>query len=138
MINLCCEYISAWGIWLYVLVMSHTCFRVNPHSFINQLVHKRKVNIFSTTGHIIDPCCEYLFVRCIWLYVLLMSRTRFRMNPHSIVGWMSRYSFLSRREIWSLSDSNWTGTCNHLVHKQTLSHLKAWERFAVVFFIFCF
>ena len=29
----------------------------------------------------------------------------------------------SRREIWSLSDCNWTRTHNHLVHKRTLSHL---------------
>ena len=29
-----------------------------------------------------------------WLYVLAMSRTRFRVNPHSIFAWMSRNSFL--------------------------------------------
>ena len=29
-----------------------------------------------------------------WLYVLVMSRTRFRVNPHSIVAWMSRNSLL--------------------------------------------
>ena len=29
----------------------------------------------------------------------------------------------SRREIWSLSDCNWTQTQNHLVRKRTLSHL---------------
>ena len=33
---------------------------------------------------------EYLSVRCIWLNVLIMSRTHFRMNPHSIFAWMSR------------------------------------------------
>ena len=27
-----------------------------------------------------------------WLYVLVMLRTRFRVNPHSIVTWMSRNS----------------------------------------------
>ena len=27
-----------------------------------------------------------------------------------------------RREIWGLSDCNWTGTHNHLVHKLTLKH----------------
>ena len=32
----------------------------------------------------IELCCEYLSVRCIWLYVFIMSRTRFRVNPHSI------------------------------------------------------
>ena len=30
---------------------------------------------------------------------------------------------LSRREIWSLSDCNWTRTQNHLVCKRTLNHL---------------
>ena len=29
----------------------------------------------------------------------------------------------SRREIWRLSDCNWTRTQNHLVRKQTLNHL---------------
>ena len=29
----------------------------------------------------------------------------------------------SRREIWSLSDCNWTRTHNHLVHKRTLNYL---------------
>ena len=29
-----------------------------------------------------------------WLHVIIMSRTRFRVNPHSIVAWMSRNSLL--------------------------------------------
>ena len=29
----------------------------------------------------------------------------------------------SRREIWSLSDCNWTRTHNHLVHRQTINYL---------------
>ena len=29
----------------------------------------------------------------------------------------------SRREIWNLSDCNWTRTHNHLVHKRTLNHI---------------
>ena len=33
----------------------------------------------------IELRCEYLSVRCIWLYVLIMSRTRLRVKPHSIV-----------------------------------------------------
>ena len=41
---------------------------------------------FSQTGQMIELCYEYLSVWCIWLYVLIMSRTRFRVNPHSIVG----------------------------------------------------
>ena len=37
----------------------------------------------------IELCCEYLTVRWIWLYVFAMSPTRFKVNPHSIVAWMS-------------------------------------------------
>ena len=40
----------------------------------------------------------FISVRCIWLYVLVMSRTRFRVNPHSIVAWMSRNTLLKARE----------------------------------------
>ena len=29
-----------------------------------------------------------------WLSVLIMSRTRFRVNPHSIIAWISRNSLL--------------------------------------------
>ena len=38
----------------------------------------------------IELCSEYLSLRCIRLYVLLMSRTRFTVNPHSIAAGMSR------------------------------------------------
>ena len=121
MIELCCEYLSVRCIWLYVFIMSRTRFRVNPHSIVclnvkellarsrreiwrwsdcnwirthNHLVHKRTLNHFSQAGQMIELCCEYLSVRCIWLYVFIMSRTRFRVNPHSIVAWMSRNSLL--------------------------------------------
>ena len=33
-------------------------------------------------------CVEYLSVWCVWLYVITMSRMRFRVNLHSIVAWM--------------------------------------------------
>ena len=32
----------------------------------------------------------------------------------------------SRREIWSLSDCNWTRTQNHLIRKQTFNHWAKW------------
>ena len=50
---------------------------------------------------------EYLSVRCIWLYVLIMSRTRFRVNPHPIVAWMSRNSLL---EVGAKSEIKVTAT----------------------------
>ena len=42
----------------------------------------------------VELCCEYLSVRCIWLYGLIVLRLRFRVNPQSIVVWMSRKSLL--------------------------------------------
>ena len=55
------------------------------------------------------------------LYVIIMSR---RVNPHSIVC-MNVEELLawSRRNIWSLSDSNVIRTHNHLVRKRRLNHL---------------
>ena len=58
----------------------------------NHLVHKRTFNHLAKLAKWLS--CEYLSVRCIWLYLLIMSRTRFRVNPHSIVAWMSRNSLL--------------------------------------------
>ena len=59
-----------------------------------------------------------------WMNVLVMWHTRFRVNPHSIVAWISRNSLLeARAKSESLSDCNWTRTQNHLVRKRTLNHL---------------
>ena len=46
------------------------------------------------TGQMLELCSDYLSVRCIWLYILVMPRTRFRVHPHSIFAWMSRNSLL--------------------------------------------
>ena len=51
---------------------------------------------------------ENLFLRCIWLYVIIMWRTSLGVNLHSIVF---------------PSDSNRIRTHNHLVRKRTLNHL---------------
>ena len=64
--------------------------------------------------------CEYLCVRCIWLCVITNSRTRFRVNLHSVVTWMSRNA-RNRRDIGRLSDSNGIWTHNHLVCKKTFN-----------------
>ena len=72
----------------------------------------------------IELCCEYLSVRCIWLYVIIMTRTSFRVNPHAKVCLNFKELLAqSRRHIWSLSDSNETRTHNYLVRKRTLNHL---------------
>ena len=41
----------------------------------------------------IELRCEHLSLGCILLYVLIMSRTYFIVNPHSVVAWMSRNLF---------------------------------------------
>ena len=57
-------------------------------------------------------------------YVIIMSRTHFRVNPHSNGCLNVKELFVrNRRDIWSLSDSNGIWTHNHLVPKQTLNHL---------------
>ena len=67
--------------------------------------------------------CEYLSARCIWLYVITMSRMTFRVNPHSIVCLnVKKLLAQSRHYIWSLPDSNGVWTHTHLVHKWTLNH----------------
>ena len=72
----------------------------------------------------IELCCEYLSVRCIWLYVIIMSRTSFRVNLKSTV-FLNVKEFLarSRRHIWGLTDSKGTQNHNHLVDKWTQNHL---------------
>ena len=57
-----------------------------------------------------------------WLYVIIMSRTSFRMNLHSVVC-LNVKELLARlrRYIWSLSDNNGIRTLSHLVRKRTLS-----------------
>ena len=72
----------------------------------------------------IKLCCEYLSPRCIRLNVIIMSRTSFRVYPHSIV-WLNVKDFLatSRCYIWSLSNSNEIRTHSHLVRKRTINHL---------------
>ena len=78
---------------------------------------------FSQTGQMIEPCCENLPVRCIWLYVLIMACTCFRVNLHYSCLNVKELHAQNRRCIWCLSDSNRNQTQNHLVHEQTLNHL---------------
>ena len=74
--------------------------------------------------------CFFLILnlkKMLFLIVLVMTHTRFRVNPHSMVTWMSRNSLLEA-EIWRLSDCNWTWTQNHLVVNWTLNHLAKLEK----------
>ena len=66
-----------------------------------------------------ELCCKYLSVRCIWLYVIILSHTIFRVNPHSVVSLnIKELLAWSRRHISSLSDSNVILTHNHIVRKR--------------------
>ena len=74
--------------------------------------------------------CFFLILnlkKMLFLIVLVMTHTRFRVNPHSMVTWMSRNSLLEA-ETWRLSDCNWTWTQNHLVVNWTLNHLAKLEK----------
>ena len=58
------------------------------------------------------------------LYVIIMSRTSFRVNPHFIVCLnVKELLARGRHHIWSLSDSNEIqSTHNHLVRKRTFNY----------------
>ena len=73
-------------------------------------------------------CCEYLFVRCIWLYVIIMSRTSFSsiiwpvwlnvwVFVYELAKWLwVRIAFLSfKLQIWRLLRAR-----NSLTFRQTI------------------
>ena len=72
----------------------------------------------------IELCCEYLSVPCIWLHVIIMPHTSVRINLNYIICLnVKEILAWSRCHSWSLSDSNVIRTHNHLVYKQRLNHL---------------
>ena len=137
--------------WLCVSIISSISFRVNPHSVVprnvkellapsrchmwnscrrneirtqNYFVRKRTSKPFSQTGKISELCCEYLSVRCIWPYVIIMPRTSFGVDRHSIVYLNFKELFArSRCHSWSLSDSNQIWTHNHSVGERRVKNL---------------
>ena len=54
---------------------------------IGNVTHSFPIHLFSAPW-------KYQKTKRFLLYVLVMSRTRFRVNPHSLVAWMSRNSLL--------------------------------------------
>ena len=90
--------------------------------------------LLSQTGQMIELCCEYLSVWYIWLYVFVMSRTRFRLNPHSIVSWMWRKSLL---KVAAESDVQVTAagldptTTHRYIYKQAIK-TKRWNNSLLV------
>ena len=72
----------------------------------------------------IELCCENLSVQCIWLYVLIMSHTRFRVNLYSYSCLNSKELLTQNRsDIWILSDCNVNRIRNYFVCKWTLNYL---------------
>ena len=90
----------------------------------NHLVRKGTLNDLKKVAKWLSSAVEYLPLRCIWLYVIVMSRTSFRVNPCTTF-WLNVMELLarSRHHIWSLNVSNKIRTLNRLVRKRTLNHL---------------
>ena len=90
---------------------------------ISKIPYRNKTLVFASRRY-------FLWKRgrsCEWLYVLVMSRTRFQ-SESTLYSCLNVKELLarSRREIWRWSDCNWTRTQNHLVLKRTLNHLAKW------------
>ena len=91
----------------------------NPQSFSL----KTSTQPFSWTGQMIEQCCENLSVWCIWLYVIIMLHTSFRVNPHSIVCLnVKKLLAPSMCHVRILSDSNRIWTVQISTHNQTDKH----------------
>ena len=72
----------------------------------------------------IELCCEYLSVWCIWLYVIIMSHTRFRVSTLCSCPNVNELLARNRRDILSLSNYNRIRTRNHLA--KLASWLNGW------------
>ena len=86
--------------------------------------------IFHRVCFVTKPLCEALgdhlskWDKAHWLSVIIMSRTSFRVNLHSILCLNVKELLAgSRCFIWSLIENNGIRTHNHLVRKWTLNHL---------------
>ena len=131
MIKLCCECLYPWCIRQHVLIMSHTCFRVNLLFVVawilaNFLLERRVCDMirtlnkrtnwantqpFSRTGQMIKLCCECLYPWCIRQHVLIMSHTCFRVNLLFVVAWILANFLLERRVCDMIRTLNKHFTC---------------------------
>ena len=57
------------------------------------LVRKRRPDALAKLAKLLS-CCKNLSVRCTWLHVIIMSRTRLRLMLHSIVAWTIQTKWL--------------------------------------------
>ena len=58
--------------------------QLQPDSNQQSLTYQTNTQRFNPTDQMIGLCFLYLPARCILVYVLIMSRMSFRVNPHSI------------------------------------------------------
>ena len=72
---------------------------LQQHSNSKRRSLSRKTQPFNQTHQMIELSCEYLYVRCIWQYVIMMSRAHSRVNPQSIFSWVSGKSLLQTEAI---------------------------------------
>ena len=119
MIELCSHYLSLWCIWLYVLFMLCTRFRVNPHSIVASMYSTIWPNRPSDwTVFSLLICTVHLLV-CSFHVTYAFQSDSTLYNCLNIKELPPR----RRRQIWRWSDCNWTRTQNYFVLKQTLNHL---------------
>ena len=128
-----CEVLFCWRVFVYVFVSpygrtNNVFFYMQFRCFVSLAWPLYKVFpiliffIFSLT-----LMCIFLYILNvdIWQHVLVMSRMRCRVNPHSIVAWMSRNSQLKACCSWTwnqnhwvfvyeLSSSRFNSSCSHL------------------------
>ena len=101
----------------------HSCIFLCVSAISNNLCFKLFVQIFSLFSFYLAAKFKQLFhIKKVWLYVIVIPRTSFRVNPHSTI---CESKLLAQRgsHIWSLRDSNAIRTHNHLVCKRTFNHL---------------
>ena len=84
----------------------------NPRPLISQT----NTQPFSQTDQRIELYCEYLSSCNVTHAFESVSTLYSCLNVKKLLT-------QSRREIWSLSDWNWTRSQNHLIHKRTLNYL---------------
>ena len=133
MIELCCQYLSVRCIWLcsyhvtYAFQRESTlynCLNVkevlarnrddnwslsdcNGNRTHNHLVRKRTLNHLTKLAKWLS-CVVSTYLYGAYDYVLIMSRTCFRVNPHYMCLNVKEVLARNRRNIWSLSDCNRT------------------------------
>ena len=75
----------------------------------------------------IELCCQYLSVRCIWLYAIIMSHTSFRVNSFLEAGdisevciWSLYLKFVSSVHIWRICHIGMHGTEKYSKHSSII------------------